>query len=240
MNVNNDNMPSDDSRFDRLVDGELSERQRRDLLAGLDNEPGGWRRCALAFLEAQCWKRALDGLAGPAGAGVQPRRRPAWSRPVGTLLAMAACFLVAFWVGSAVQHVRQDGSVGPAGTPAEFARAAADHRTPVSPDVPDRGLAGMTRRAPAAANPWRTVTVSAPAGMGPALRLPAVERDHLDPQWLQSLPPAIPNDVMQAFSRTGHQIEQHRQLVPVPLDDGRQLVMPVDNVKVHYVGNETY
>ena len=58
-------LPLDDSRFDRLVDGELSEEERRELLAGLDAEPGGWRRCALAFLESQCWKagarRVLDG-----------------------------------------------------------------------------------------------------------------------------------------------------------------------------------
>ena len=87
------------------------------------------------------------------------------------------------------------------------------------------------------------VTVSAPAARpapGPSLRLPAVERDNIDPQWLRSLPPAIPDDVMQALSRTGHQIEQHRELVPVPLKDGRQLVVPVDQVDVHYVGNGTY
>ena len=45
--------PQDDHRFDLLADGELSEAQRRELLAGLDDEPGGWRQCATAFLEAQ-------------------------------------------------------------------------------------------------------------------------------------------------------------------------------------------
>ena len=63
MNTNLDNMPLDDSRFDRLVDGELSEAERRELLAGLDSEPGGWRRCALAFLEAQCWKQEFGAIA---------------------------------------------------------------------------------------------------------------------------------------------------------------------------------
>ena len=87
------------------------------------------------------------------------------------------------------------------------------------------------------------VTVAAPGGSanaGAALRVPAVERDKIDPEWLRSLPSAIPDDVMQALNRTGHQIEQQRELVPVPLQDGRQLVVPVDQVKVHYVGNETY
>src|SRR5690349_18552203 len=46
----------DDSRvLDRLVDGELSELERQELLSALDDEPAGWRRCALAFLEAQTW-----------------------------------------------------------------------------------------------------------------------------------------------------------------------------------------
>ena len=40
-------------RLDRLVDGELSAQEYRALLAALDEEPDSWRRCAMAFLEAQ-------------------------------------------------------------------------------------------------------------------------------------------------------------------------------------------
>ena len=39
MNTNHENMPLDDPRFDQLVDGELSEAERRQLLAGLDSSP---------------------------------------------------------------------------------------------------------------------------------------------------------------------------------------------------------
>ena len=56
-----DTMPAnDDLRFDLLVDGELSDIERRQLLAGLDDEPGGWRRCALAFLEDQAWRQSMQ------------------------------------------------------------------------------------------------------------------------------------------------------------------------------------
>jgi hypothetical protein len=56
---------SDDAiAIDRLVDGELDENDRRDLLRRLETIPDGWRRCALAFLEAkefaqsaQAWTR---------------------------------------------------------------------------------------------------------------------------------------------------------------------------------------
>ena len=52
----------DDVLFDRLVDGELSAAERRTLLASLDGRPSGWRRCALAFLEAQTWQDELGRL----------------------------------------------------------------------------------------------------------------------------------------------------------------------------------
>ena len=55
-------------QFDLLVDGELSEADRRALLLQLEHEPDGWRRCALAFLEAQCWKAELGQIAPPAAA----------------------------------------------------------------------------------------------------------------------------------------------------------------------------
>ena len=85
-------------------------------------------------------------------------------------------------------------------------------------------------------NPWQVVTVSSPNGQdGRSINLPARERDRVDEQW-RNTPSAIPNDVMQAFARTGHQVKQQRELIPVSLKDGRQMVMPVDQVDVHYVG----
>jgi hypothetical protein len=241
------NTSNDDPRFDRLVDGELGEEERRELLSGLDGEPGGWRRCALAFLESQCWQQTFGRMARESAADETPARpirasRARWSGHLGTLLAMAACFLVAFWVGSRVQQMRRDQLMAPAGMTGELARAVPAQSIPILSPQPDRSLARTMSAAPGS-GPWRMVTVAGPAGpasAGSALRVPAVERDRLDPQWLRSLPPAIPDDVMQALDRTGHRIEQHRELVPVPLQDGRQLVMPVDQVKVHYVGNGTY
>ncbi len=87
------------------------------------------------------------------------------------------------------------------------------------------------------------VTVSAPAGSahaGSSLDIPAIERNAIDPDWLRSLPSPVPDDVLQALNRTGHEVQQHRQFVPVPLKDGRRLIVPVDQVDIHYVGDETY
>ena len=40
-------MLEDDTKFDRLVDGELTTDEYREMLTTLDEEPGGWRRCAM-------------------------------------------------------------------------------------------------------------------------------------------------------------------------------------------------
>jgi hypothetical protein len=259
-------MNTDDARFDRLVDDELSEEERRQLLGQLDDEPGGWRHCALAFLEAQCWRQALGQLpnmrdslcaalqsngedAGespahyretPATQGETPRRA-VWLGRLTVLSAMAASFLAALWLGTAVQRAwvgqtRMDVAPG--------TDLAANVDQPLAmPNVPENSLVSSPMQAGKASSPWRVVTVSATSdGQHPlsSIEVPAIERDNIDEQWLRSVPPAIPENVLQALARTGHRIEQQRELVPVPLKDGRQLVVPVDRVKVHYVGDGPY
>jgi hypothetical protein len=261
--MNSNPLPLDDRRFDRLVDGELNEEERRELLTRLDSEPGGWRRCALAFLESQCWRQtfvavAIEGAVLEPASPAKRRSRSRWPGWVGTGLAMAASFFLMFWVGSTVKQRLGHPSM-PAGAMGElagtagrqsapslssqpaFSRASQFSNRPLSQE-PLGNLADMSPQGRAAPGPWRMVTVSTPAGAGgrgASFRLPAIERDNIDQQWLRSFPPAIPDSVLQAFNRTGHEVQQRRELVPVPLKDGRRLVVPVDQVEVHYVGNET-
>jgi hypothetical protein len=67
----NDKLHNDDILFDRLVDGELSGAERRALLESLDARPQAWRRCALAFLEAQTWRKEFRELADERSAGAE-------------------------------------------------------------------------------------------------------------------------------------------------------------------------
>src|SRR5688500_14578872 len=105
MNREEQVLTSDDERLiDRLVDGELTDPERRELLLKLENQSDGWRRCALAFLEAQTWGNEFRSLiAAPvAETVVTPVSRPvSWlSGPWGSALAVAASFLVAFTLGT--------------------------------------------------------------------------------------------------------------------------------------------
>ena len=252
MDTNINQVPPDESRFDRLVDGELNEPERREFLARLDTEPGGWRRCALAFLEAQCWKREVGSLLKretPAAATplvARPRQKP-WIHRIGEPLALAASVVVAMWIGATLQrmHAGAPDVLTDAGGVVDLAnnspppRIAPSRLQPASSSFVQQGSPLVQRPE----NPWRVVTVSAPAGAngaGTSFNLPAVEGDNLDPRWPQNLPPPMPDDVLQAFNRTGHQVQQHRELMPIPLNDGRQLVVPVDQVEVKYVPHKSY
>ncbi len=48
--------------------------------------------------------------------------------------------------------------------------------------------------------------------------------------------PVLSDVEKKMLESTGHEVEQHRAFYPVKLDDGRQAVVPMDIVEVHYVG----
>jgi len=239
-----------DDCFDRLVDGELSESKRTELLASLDREPDGWRRCALAFLEAQCWKKELGGLrqsvpAGSSASAPVPRPTKRKSSPFrlpGTLLAMAACFLLALGAGVLWRH---------SGNSLADVFGAAGHnqiasKTPgqsaTNPLGTQTAVAQAAAQSQNASAPWQWVKLS-PAGSadsGESVQLPALQRERIDQQWLQSLTSPIPENVVRALQRSGYKVQTQQELMPLPLKDGRRLVVPVDQVELRYVGNPTY
>ena len=53
--MNDSRQPIEQKEIDRLVDGELSETERRELLLRFDARGDSWRRLALAFIEIQVW-----------------------------------------------------------------------------------------------------------------------------------------------------------------------------------------
>ena len=227
--------PRDDELIDLLVDDELSEPHRGELLRRLELLPDGWRRCALAFLEAQCWKKELGAVARtpqPIAAPATPvSRQPERWFPWGTVLAMAASFLIALGLGG----LWRGAWPGQSPLAGQVATVATDPQRPSAADRP----APASSRAPA----WQMVTLAADRGPGASdesIRLPAIERDRIDEDWLRSLPASIPPEVLRAFKNTGHEVRQSRQLVPVQMPDGRRLVVPLDQVDLQYVGRPLY
>ena len=246
----NTNKTNEDRDIDLLVDGELSDERRRKLLADLDVKPGGWRRCALAFLEDQCWRQTVGSatedtkrqptapLSSPEHKTVErQRRRPgAVARATGVLMAMAASFFFALGLGSMIWNADQSGHLG--GPSGGSQQAAMFGATPTNPQdgqlVHDKEIVLPGQ--------YQTVTITdkRPDGTKRSIQLPAVVQSNIDEALLRELPSAIPPELVQAFQKAGHDVHQTRRLVPFRMNDGRRLVVPVDQLDVHYVSTPYY
>jgi hypothetical protein len=191
-------VPVDDRLIDRLVDGELPEIERRDVLRRLDMDPNGWRRCALAFLEGQSWREAL----APHLDQAQPRpaalradaslRRPnRWRRPT-RWAGLAATIAAAFALGWA-----SHGGATSAPPQPPLAKAA----LPIPQPPP------------------------APPPPPPAKAIPV---------------PASLEAVVKHWEQNGYRAEAHKRVVFLELKNGRRANVPIQEVRLRYIGNRTY
>ena len=90
-------------------------------------------------------------------------------------------------------------------------------------------------------SPWEKVALTAPGADGKphTFALPAVEGERITEAWLRDLPSPMSPAVLQALADSGQEVQQRRVLLPVQMQDGRRLVVPVDKVKIHFVGRPT-
>ena len=234
MNMNASNV--DNARFDRLVDGELSADDYRALVASLDDEPGGWRRCALAFLESQALAGEMSGVrrgmtlgeegsspaAKPAAAEALPAKHKPGSFRLTTLLAMAASFLVAFGLGIAMPRWFPG---APAGSPPVTTVAANDGHEP--------GGANQIRNTSFKPIGNVQLVVDGPGGVStPVGDVPVYDGPGSTAEWLADERPALSPEVLQTLQLRGHKIERQIEYVPVRLDDGREVIVPIERYQI--------
>jgi hypothetical protein len=238
-------------QLDLLVDGELNETDRRELLVRLDHEPDGWRRCALAFLESQCWRQELGPIARDRtpseSAEVASRpaeaapRRQSWRHHLATLLTMAASFLIALVVGIGL---RGNWSGIAVHSPGVQLKPAIDEQPLSGPGaVQVAASAGPSGRTladdPQRGQTWEMVPLVAAKmadGQSDAIcQVPAVHRDALDPGMLEQFPDAIPPQVRQILEEAGHRVVQERKVYRIQRNDGSSLVFPVESVEIRPV-----
>ena len=187
----------DQTVLDRLVDGELDVAARAAALRALEAEPGGWRRCAMAFLEAQAWRDAAAADVKPTVGVVRPqttaRRTPSVRHVVGIAAAVAIAFSAGF--------------VARSGGPAR--------------DVTSVDETGTTDGAPP--------PVGASASTG-----------HTAGGESAPPPAAVPEYLRRQMEREGYEVTGDRKLVPVALEDGRKVAVPVETVSYRYVGRRIH
>ena len=237
-------LPLDGRVFDLLVDGELDSARQHELLSRLDTTPDGWRRCALAFLEAQAWR---SDLRSTIDAPISPRWpgegravvRTSLITRVGrwSLLALGLC--LAFGAGwltrpgaSSRRNIDSDAPAAALAT----GGATSDERTEKTPPGPDQEgpqLPGSMRMAGIL-----TLQVDDHGRMR-QVRVPILDASGIDVQKLLEQAPAARSQAIEALERRGNKVETHRQLLTVDLKDGRKLILPVDQVDVRFA-NRVY
>ncbi len=246
---------NDDLRFDRLVDGELSDTERRQLLASLDDEPGGWRCCALAFLEAQTWRQTMRDVppfgaadvAADGGLGAAERQplKPAKPMPysrsivdgrdktasnrsnlIGLALAMGVCFLVAFFLGT---EFRQQWS--PDTRPAT---PLAQQQEPVSTEIPgEETLPEMLVQTPATGIvPWGEATFVVDGDGGREVDVPVFDLDPYARQVLLEQSTAAFEDLRQALQRDGFDVRRSVRWSPIEMPGGQQMIVPIGDFEI--------
>ncbi len=237
--------PLDDGFIDRIVDGELTPAELRAAIDRLDIEQDGWKRCALAFLEAQCWRETLqtaDDLASSAIAG-------RWSSVTSTVPAgkslrhwirgpIAAAIVAASFAIGWVGHSALPSSGG--------GRTSVSPPIATAPDRPDSDHRSLEGQAPAgprlAGFPSVNELVRAVGRLrvgsqSGGAEVPILAGPGINEQWLRNQPPALTEHAQVALQRHGYRVDQSRRLVTTMLPDGRRVSLPIDQVQISFTGN---
>jgi hypothetical protein len=232
----NGNSQNDDILFDRLVDGELSSAERHTLLESLDARPNGWRRCALAFLEAQSWKADLPSMATAyPSAGTEEITKSAAPtarakrrnfRTAAEWLVVAAGLLIAFKLGSLQS--------GPA-IPIIDNRNPTNEQVATAPQATEPAAPNATKPGDAL-NLW----VRDDAGQMRRVRVPLVDANKLDNELGLVFQTGVPDDIRDRLQNHGYDLQSKRRYAPMWLDNGRQMIVPVEDTKIVPVSNKVY
>jgi hypothetical protein len=212
--------------LERLVDGELTDETQRQLLLSMDAQPDAWRRCALAFIEAQSLRLDLRGAVRESAATIDGGQSPAVAKPASPRfllyrfqwMAMAASLIAAFVVGSISRKL--------------WLPAAAENE-PKQMVAMATGSGDQGTAAGGGAEQRQTYKVSLQMPDGQTVDVPVEQATDGE---LQSLltdeKPVLSEVERQMLESTGHEIQQRREVYPMRLNDGRQLLVPVDYVQV--------
>jgi hypothetical protein len=233
-----DEIINTDIQFDRLVDGELSSDERRALLQSLDSRPDGWRRCALAFLEAQFWggdfRRLVRESNQPTGATATRSIELAGKRfDIRTALswaAIAASVLIAFSLGTMQRGRIAPGSDIPIANSPMHSHSAPSNQI-VEVPAPEQNVA----------NPdVVTLFVRDESGQPRSIRVPLMDASELDRKLGVEFRPGMPSHVRSRLQSDGYQVQSKRRYAPLWLENGQRMVLPVEDTKIVPVSENVY
>jgi hypothetical protein len=212
------------------------------LLTSLDVRPDGWRRCALKFLEAQCWTDELKQLvhAPPTGENSLTIPRPA---PVKVLeteyststrrgvswAAIAAGLLIAFTLGIVARN----------GGPSIDTPVVVDNQA-VNPEASIAQVVPPTGPDAAKVDDALTLFVRDETGQTRPLRVPLVDARTLDRELGLQFRTGLPEELRTRLKNGGFDVQSKRSYAPLWLEDGRPMFVPVEDTKIVPVRQNVY
>jgi hypothetical protein len=216
--------PARQVQIDQLVAGELSESERLELLAWLDEDVRRWRVCGLAFLEVDLWAGALSMMAserGPMRMGESqlelPRAKSRFERILSSRVALAIAVVAAFVGGMGLtrylplsanrpqpQNVEQS---------APLQQFAAEHVT------------------------HQPLFATIPVSANTVPRVPLMLQMPIKPETVDE--PEIGSASLSEYERMqwakrGFEVVEEQRYLPVYLPDGRSVVVPVNKVQLKF------
>lgn len=271
MHVSNDHPDDHDTSrvndanmLDRLVDGELTDAEERAVIAKLDDTRDGWRRCALAFLEARCWQRTMTQLRDVSK--VEPTRSPSPSghapfthppanlngfhdrqrlRGWATSLALCVLFLLAFAGGSLLPDwwspsmPNTPSMPSTAGRPAEPTQWANGER-PAGHDDSQSKPSDAADPHDESGRPNHALVGNLPLmdNAGRRVVIPVYEWNKQVSEQPKDRSPPLPPEFLPELKR--HQVHSQQSYLPVKLEDGRHVVVPVQQLEIIPVGGMAF
>ena len=217
--------PLNDDLIDQIVDGALTPAQLHAAIDCLDREPDGWKRCTLAFLEAQCWRESFRLVGAPKATSLKaestsPQQNDV--RPIRTgrrwlSRALAASVVAASFALGWLGH---DGHIGPRPGVDVAVRSAEPATKPQTLQNPiaSRSTAGDAAR-PAvveAVGSRYDVTMVAQLRVGSAdaqVPLPILAGPGINTEWLKNQPPPVSEHGQAVLQQHGYQVDQRRRLI---------------------------
>ncbi|MBN1854297.1 MAG: hypothetical protein JW829_16325 [Pirellulales bacterium] len=238
----------DDALLDRLVDQELNPDQQRRLLKALDREPDGWRRVALAFIEAQAWRGSFRELIHePNQSGDQTLAKTSGNPQVHGWrvwrpLALAAGLFIAFTFG-----LLWRGGLPPENGPNDPLNAV---RT-VDRKFQLAGQNSSGQNPTISENPW----LPGPSGLSEDammlivdgegqrnLQLPVtlIKEPDLDSRIPRQFSTSVPEPLRRRLEKSGYHVQTQRRYAPIPLQDGQRMYVPVEDTRIMPVRMPVY
>ncbi len=226
-----------DAFFDRIVEGDLSPAEVRAALERIEGQPDGWKRCALAFLEAQCWRasfRAIDSQA------------PVFShsnaqRPGLRRLAMAAGIAAVAFAGGWRARPDRTGPSLVAAPPSVVKASPAASGDLESEVVPPTSIVDPRTDRPAPPEASPTVGVIRQVRVVPvngATAISVMVRPKVDGPSIQTPSPSITEHQLALLEQRGYQVDRRRRLITATLSNGRRVTVPIDQIRLRFTGIE--